>query len=37
MPLPVHSRRYDDKFWEELLGKGGGKKSEKEIKEELGF
>jgi hypothetical protein len=20
MPLPVSSRRYDDKFWEELLG-----------------
>ncbi|MCL5429291.1 MAG: ATP-binding protein [Chloroflexi bacterium] len=37
MPLPVRSRRYDDKFWEELLGKGGGKKREKEIKEELGF
>ena len=37
MPLPVRSRRYDDKFWEELIGRGGGKKSEKEIKEELGF
>ena len=36
MPLPVRSRRYDDKFWEEL-GVKGGKGSEKEIKEELGF
>jgi DNA helicase HerA-like ATPase len=37
MPLPVRSRRYDDSFWTELLGKTGGKKSEKEIKDELGF
>ncbi|MCI0519139.1 MAG: ATP-binding protein [Chloroflexi bacterium] len=37
MPLPVRSRRYDDKFWEELLGKGGGPKSEKDILAELGF
>ena len=36
MPLPVRSRRYDDKFWEEL-GVKGRKKGEKEIKEELGF
>jgi len=21
MPLPVRSRRYDQKFWDELLGK----------------
>jgi len=21
MPLPVHSRRYDERFWKELLGK----------------
>jgi hypothetical protein len=21
MPLPVRSRRYDDRFWDELLGK----------------
>jgi len=36
MPLPVRSRRYDDNFWTELLGKkkSGG---EKEIKAELGF
>ena len=38
MPLPVRSRRYDEKFWEELLGKpGGGKHSEKEILKELGY
>ena len=22
MPLPIKSRRYDDRFWVELLGKG---------------
>jgi hypothetical protein len=37
MPLPVSSRRYDRKFWEELLGKPGGKRGEAEILEELGF
>ncbi|MEX2144414.1 MAG: hypothetical protein WD740_07450 [Anaerolineales bacterium] len=37
MPLPVKSRRYDQKFWDELLGKGGGKRSAKDINEELGF
>jgi hypothetical protein len=37
MPLPVSSRRYDQKFWEELLGRVGGKRSETEILEELGF
>ncbi|TAK13135.1 MAG: ATP-binding protein [Anaerolineae bacterium] len=39
MPLPVRSRRYDDTFWEELLGKkaSGGKKTEEERKKELGF
>jgi hypothetical protein len=35
MPLPVRSRRYDEKFWKELLG--GGKKSEAELKKELGY
>ena len=24
LPLPVRSRRYDDVFWKELLGGGGG-------------
>ncbi len=39
MPLPVRSRRYDDAFWKELLGsKGaGGKRSEEDIKGDLGF
>jgi hypothetical protein len=37
MPLPVSSRRYDKKFWEELLGKANGKRGEAEILEELGF
>jgi hypothetical protein len=36
MPLPVRSRRYDEKFWKELL-KGGGKKSEAQNMKELGF
>ena len=34
MPLPVRSRRYDEKFWKELLG---GKKSEAQSMKELGF
>jgi hypothetical protein len=37
MPLPVRSRRYDETFWEELLGKSTGKRSEKQILTELGF
>jgi hypothetical protein len=37
MPLPVKSRRYDDRFWEELLGKTAGKRSEKQALTELGF
>jgi len=38
MPLPVRSRRYDDKFWQELLGKDSGKPLDvdKTIKE-MGF
>ncbi|MEW6242321.1 MAG: ATP-binding protein [Chloroflexota bacterium] len=35
MPLPVRSRRYDDKFWKDLLG--GGRKSEAQNLKELGF
>jgi uncharacterized protein len=31
MPLPVRSRRYDDNFWRELLGKKAGRTSEAEI------
>ena len=38
MPLPVRSRRYDDTFWEELLGKKGkGRKTPDEEIKELGF
>ena len=40
MPLPVKSRRYDDAFWEDLLGnRGGGSdgKSTATLLEELGF
>lgn len=39
MPLPVRSRRYDDAFWKELFGKkaGGGGRTEKEIKGDMGF
>jgi hypothetical protein len=38
MPLPVRSRRYDDKFWEELLGKAaGGKRTDQDVLKELGF
>jgi len=36
MPLPVRSRRYDDGFWVELLGKGK-KRSEAQNLKELGF
>jgi DNA helicase HerA-like ATPase len=36
MPLPVRSRRYDQDFWEELLG-GGGKRSQAQLLKELGF
>lgn len=36
MPLPIRSRRYDDRFWEELLGKEV-RRSETEILKELGF
>lgn len=37
MPLPVRSRRYDDAFWQELLGKSGGKRGQDQILKELGF
>jgi DNA helicase HerA-like ATPase len=36
MPLPVKSRRYDDAFWQELLG-AGGKRGEAQIMKELGY
>jgi DNA helicase HerA-like ATPase len=37
MPLPVRSRRYDDTFWEELLGKKKNRRSADKAMEELGF
>ena len=39
MPLPLRSRRYDERFWESLLGKPGAaiKRSENDILAELGF
>ncbi|MCC7130554.1 MAG: ATP-binding protein [Anaerolineae bacterium] len=38
MPLPVKSRRYDDKFWEELLGRPvAGSRGAEQILKEIGF
>ncbi len=38
MPIPVRSRRYDEKFWADLLGsKAPGKRGEADILKELGF
>lgn len=37
MPLPVRSRRYDDRFWEELLGRPSARRGEEQIMKELGF
>ena len=37
MPLPVQSRRYDNIFWEELLGKSKGKMTTEEAIKDLGF
>ena len=38
MPLPVRSRRYDERFWEELLqGKAPGKQKEADILKDLDF
>ena len=36
MPLPVRSRRYDDQFWQDLLGKKDKPSLEKNLKE-LGY
>ena len=36
MPLPVRSRRYDDQFWQDLLGKKDKPSLERNLKE-LGF
>jgi uncharacterized protein len=37
MPLPVRSRRYDQRFWDELLGGGKDKRTANDILGELGF
>jgi len=37
MPLPVKSRRYDQRLWDELLGNAGGKRGQSQIMGELGF
>ncbi len=37
MPIPVRSRRYDDQFWGELLGKSTHKRGQDQILKELGF
>lgn len=37
MPLPVRSRRYDKKFWQELQGENIGEREEEDIIEELGY
>jgi uncharacterized protein len=37
MPLPVKSRRYDERFWQELLGKPSGKLGENAILGKLGY
>ncbi|HEX9019613.1 MAG TPA: hypothetical protein VF806_10520, partial [Anaerolineaceae bacterium] len=38
MPIPVHSRRYNDQFWKDLKGdKNEGKRAEADILKELGF
>jgi DNA helicase HerA-like ATPase len=37
MPLPVKSRRYDESFWEALIGKKPGSRREEDILKELGF
>jgi hypothetical protein len=37
MPLPVRSRRYDELFWEELLGKNKGKMTTESAIKDLGF
>ena len=37
MPLPVRSRRYDEQFWEELLGKAGSTRTSDQVMRDLGF
>ncbi len=37
MPIPIRSRRYDDKFWEVLLDDTKGPKTIDEASRALGF
>ena len=37
MPIPVRSRRYDDTFWKELLGKGVKDRPTEELLKDIGF
>jgi uncharacterized protein len=37
MPLPIRSRRYNDQFWRELLGRSSSGKSNEELVSELGY
>jgi energy-coupling factor transporter ATP-binding protein EcfA2 len=37
MPLPIQSRRYDNNFWDELLGKNKGKMTAESAIKDLGF
>ncbi len=37
MPIPIKSRRYDERFWQELKGGSESKRSEATILKELGF
>lgn len=37
MPLLIRSRRYDDLFWNEMLGKSPARRSTDQIIKELGF
>jgi len=37
MPIPVRSRRYDERFWQELSGKAASKKDANQILKELGY
>jgi DNA helicase HerA-like ATPase len=37
MPIPVRSRRYDDTFWKELLGKGVKDRSTNDLLKDIGF
>ncbi len=37
MPLPIRSRRYDEQFWKELLGKDTGPRKPSQILSEMGY